>query len=117
MNVKVSDIPVVLLAAAAFILIVAGIQAAAAILIPFLLAVFIATLCAPLPYWLQRRGVPNGLAVLIIFLGLLVTRGPSHVICRKIIEFSLPATPHLSRTPGGDHNPGHYLAEQPGGRY
>ena len=73
MNVKVSDIPVVLISIASFILIVAGIQAAAAILIPFLLAVFIATLCAPLLYWLQSRGVPNALAVLIIFLGLLVT--------------------------------------------
>jgi AI-2 transport protein TqsA len=73
MNVKVSDLPVVLLAAAAFVIIVAGIQAASAIIIPFLLAVFIATLCAPLLYWLQRLGVPNGLAVLIIFLGLLVT--------------------------------------------
>ena len=73
MNVKVSDLPVVLLAAAAFVIIIAGIQAASAIIIPFLLAVFIATLCAPLLYWLQRLGVPNGLAVLIIFLGLLVT--------------------------------------------
>jgi AI-2 transport protein TqsA len=73
MNVKVSDIPIVLLAIAAFVIIVAGIQAAASIIIPFLLAVFISTLCAPLLYWLQRRGVPNALAVLIVFLGLLVT--------------------------------------------
>ena len=73
MNVKVSDIPVVLLAVAAFVIIIAGIQAAASIIIPFLLAVFISTLCAPLLYWLQRRGVPNALAVLIVFLGLLVT--------------------------------------------
>ena len=73
MNVKVSDLPAVLVAAAAFVIIVAGIQAAASIIIPFLLAVFISTLCAPLLYWLERRGVPNGLAVLIIFLGLLVT--------------------------------------------
>jgi predicted PurR-regulated permease PerM len=73
MSVKVSDLPVVVVTAAAFVIIVSGIQAAASIIIPFLLAVFIATLCAPLLYWLQRWGVPNGLAVLIIFLGLLVT--------------------------------------------
>jgi predicted PurR-regulated permease PerM len=73
MNVKVSDLPAVLVAAAAFVIIVAGIQAASSIIIPFLLAIFITTLCAPLLYWLQRRGVSNGLAVLIIFLGLLVT--------------------------------------------
>jgi AI-2 transport protein TqsA len=69
---KISDIPVLLIIAATFVVIVAGMKAAAAILIPFLLAVFIATLCSPLLYWLQRRGVPNGLAVLIIVLGLLV---------------------------------------------
>lgn len=72
MLVKVSDIPAALTAAAAFVILVAGLQAASAIVIPFLLAVFIATLCAPLLYWLQHRGVPNALAVLIIFLGLLV---------------------------------------------
>jgi predicted PurR-regulated permease PerM len=73
MNVKISDAPAILVSAAAFVIIIAGIQAAASIIIPFLLAVFIATLCAPLLYWLQRRGVPDGLAVLLIFLGLLVT--------------------------------------------
>jgi predicted PurR-regulated permease PerM len=62
---KISDIPVLLITAAAFVVLVAGMKAAAAILIPFLLAVFIATLCSPLLYWLQRRGVPNGLAVFI----------------------------------------------------
>ena len=72
MTAKISDIPVLLIIAAAFVVIVAGMKAAAAILVPFLLAVFIATLCSPLLYWLQRRGVPNGLAVLIIVLGLLV---------------------------------------------
>ena len=72
MSVKSSDIPVALIAAAAFVIIVAGIKATAAIIVPFLLAAFIATLCAPLLFWLQRRGVPNTLAVVIIFLGLLV---------------------------------------------
>lgn len=72
MNVQVRDIPVALGAVAAFVIIVAGVQAAAPIIIPFLLAVFIATLCAPILFFLQRCRVPNGLAVLIIVLGLLV---------------------------------------------
>ena len=112
MNVKVSDLPVALVAAAAFVIIVAGIQAAASIIIPFLLAVFISTLCAPLIYWLERRGVPNALAVLIIFSGTPGDRDPAHDLCRKINEFSFPATSHVSRTPGRDHKPGYYLAEQ-----
>jgi AI-2 transport protein TqsA len=72
MSLKVSDIPVVLIAAAAFVIIVAGMRAATSIINPFLLAVFLSSLCAPLLYWLQRRGVPKGLAVSIILLGLLV---------------------------------------------
>ena len=72
MRVQVSDIPAALLVAAAFIIIVAGIQAIASIINPFLLAVFLSSLCAPLLYWLQRRGVPNGLAVAAIVLGLLM---------------------------------------------
>jgi AI-2 transport protein TqsA len=72
MRVQVSDIPAALLVAAAFIIIVAGIQAIASIINPILLAVFLSSLCAPLLYWLQRRGVPNGLAVAAIVLGLLL---------------------------------------------
>jgi AI-2 transport protein TqsA len=73
MSIKVSELPAAMLAAAAFVIIVAGIQAASAIVIPFLLAVFIAILCTPLLFWLQRFRIPDSLAVGIIFLGLLVT--------------------------------------------
>ncbi len=72
MSLKVSELPTALLAGAAFIVIVAGIQAASAIVIPFLLAISIVSVCAPLLLWLLRRGVPNGLAVLIIVFGLLI---------------------------------------------
>ena len=73
MSMKIPDFSTALITMAAFVILVKGIQAASAIMVPFLLAVFIATLCAPLLYWLQRRGIPNAPAVLIIFLGLLVT--------------------------------------------
>ena len=72
MGVKVSNVPVILMTAALFVIVVAGMRAAAPIINPFLLSVFLATLCAPLLFWLQRRGVPNGLAVSAIILGLLV---------------------------------------------
>ncbi len=58
--------------AAAFVVTVAGMRAAADILVPFLLAVFISILCAPLLFWLKRKGVSNGLAVfatLVVILG------------------------------------------------
>ena len=72
MGVKVSNVPVILITAALFVIIVAGMRAAAPIVNPFLLSVFLATLCAPPLFWLQRQGVPNGLAVSAIILGLLV---------------------------------------------
>jgi AI-2 transport protein TqsA len=72
MGNKVPNVIVILITAALFVIVVAGMRAAAAIINPLLLAIFLSSLCAPLLYWLQRWGVPNGLAVLAIILGLLV---------------------------------------------
>lgn len=51
---------------AAFIIIVAGLKAATQLLVPFLLAVFIAVLCAPLMIWLKAKRVPSTLSVLLV---------------------------------------------------
>lgn len=51
---------------AAFIIIVAGIKAASPLIIPFLLAVFLAIICAPLFFFLKDKGVPELLALLMI---------------------------------------------------
>lgn len=64
--------PGFLLSAAAFVVVVAGMQAAEAIITPFLLAVFLAVLLTPPMYWLKRRGAPTGLAVLAVVLGFAV---------------------------------------------
>lgn len=72
MGDKLSNVLVILITAAVFIIVVAGMRAAASIINPFLLSVFIASLCAPPLFWLLRQGVPNTLAVLVIVLGLLV---------------------------------------------
>jgi len=72
MELKPPNFSAILIAAASLVVVVAGMRAASTIINPFLLAVFLASLCAPPLFWLQRRGVPNGLAVVIILLGLLV---------------------------------------------
>ena len=72
MDVKVSNFSVLLIATASFIILVAGMRAAAALINPFLLSVFLAILFSPPLFWLQRQGVPNVLAVSIIILGFLV---------------------------------------------
>jgi len=66
-----------MLTLAAFVLVIAGIKSATEILIPFLLALFIAIVVYPLLVWLRGKGVPTILAILfilflIISLGFLV---------------------------------------------
>lgn len=58
---------------AALVIVLAGMKAASAIIVPFLLAAFLAVICAPPLVWMQRRRVPTGLAVLGIVLALVVT--------------------------------------------
>ena len=43
---------------AAFVIVIAGIMSAKAIVVPFLLASFLAIICAPPVYWLRTRKVP-----------------------------------------------------------
>ncbi len=60
-----------LLSLAAFVVLVAGMKAANQILVPFLLALFIAVISAPPMFFLIRRGLPKGLALLAIMLAIL----------------------------------------------
>ena len=56
--------------AASLVVIVAGIRAASSIFVPFLLAAFISLLCAPALFWLQERGLPTAIALIVVLLGL-----------------------------------------------
>ncbi len=55
-----------LINAAAFVIIVAGMKAAGVLIVPFLLAVFLTVTCLPLLMWLEKRGVPDVLSLLLI---------------------------------------------------
>jgi AI-2 transport protein TqsA len=61
----------IMLAAACFIIIIAGMRSAASILVPFLLAVFIAIICTPPLLWMQRKKVPKLLAISLIMVVLI----------------------------------------------
>lgn len=52
-----------LLSTACFVIIVAGMKAAATLLVPFMMALFLSILSAPLLSWLRARRIPNWLAV------------------------------------------------------
>jgi predicted PurR-regulated permease PerM len=55
-----------MLAAAAFVVLVAGMKAAQPLLVPFLLALFIAVMATPPLFYLTEKGVPNWLALSIV---------------------------------------------------
>jgi AI-2 transport protein TqsA len=57
-----------LLMMAAGVVVVAGLRAGAPILLPFSLALFLAILSLPVLFWLQGRGVPTPLAVILAVL-------------------------------------------------
>jgi predicted PurR-regulated permease PerM len=61
-----------ILAAAAFVVIVAGLKAAATLVIPCLLAIFVAVLCAPALFWLESRKVPTAVALALVVSGVIV---------------------------------------------
>lgn len=62
----------IILSAAAFVIVIAGVKSSASIIIPFLLAIFIAILSAPLMTWLTRHRVPQAVSLLIILIGFLL---------------------------------------------
>jgi predicted PurR-regulated permease PerM len=62
------SVNVFLLTAASIVIVIAGMRASADILMPFLLALFIAVICAPVYQGMRRRHVPTALAVIAILL-------------------------------------------------
>lgn len=61
-----------LIGLASFVIIVAGMRAAAPLIVPFLLAAFIAIICIPPLLWLQGKRVPQFLSVIIVVLVMIV---------------------------------------------
>ncbi|OEU50139.1 MAG: hypothetical protein BA871_01900 [Desulfuromonadales bacterium C00003096] len=62
----------ILITLASLVLVLAGLQAAKVILVPFLLAAFIAIISTSPMFWLQRKGLPTWLALLMVILAVLL---------------------------------------------
>ena len=69
---KTSPIARFLVVGAAFVVVVTGLKMAGELLVPFLLAMFIAMIVSPLLGWLKKRGIPGGIAILIIVILILL---------------------------------------------
>ena len=61
-----------LIAVASFVIVVAGMRAAEPVLVPFLLSAFLAIICSAPLSWLKRKGVPTGVAVVIVLVGIML---------------------------------------------
>ena len=77
-----------LLALAALVVVAAGIKAAEQVMVPFLLAAFIATIAATPVFWLQRHRLPVGVAITLVVLGLIaVLVGFGAIVADSASEF------------------------------
>ncbi len=54
---------------AAFIVVVAGIKASTVLVVPFLLAAFLAIICVPPLFWMQRKGIPSVVSIILLLFG------------------------------------------------
>jgi predicted PurR-regulated permease PerM len=61
----------VLLTIAALVIVVAGMRAASTILIPIMLATFIAVIFMPIFFWLKKKKVPTSLALIIVIISVI----------------------------------------------
>jgi predicted PurR-regulated permease PerM len=66
-----SNVPLTLVSLAAAVIVIAGLRAAQALVVPFMLALFLAIIVAPLVTWLQGKRVPSAVAVLLVVVVLL----------------------------------------------
>lgn len=60
---------------AAFIIIVAGMKAATVLVVPFLLAAFLAIICAPPLFWMKNKGIPSMIGILVLISGAVIVQG------------------------------------------
>ncbi len=87
----------ILITLAAICIIVASMKAAAPILNPLFLSIFIAVICLPSLAWLADKGIPSTFAIMLVVAALFITMGTLGVyIVSSVDEFSrqLPAYQH-----------------------
>jgi AI-2 transport protein TqsA len=90
-----------LVVGAAVVVILAGLKAAQSLMIPFLLALFLAIITAPAVTWLSRRRVPVGLAVLAVVVILLAAfSGFGAIVGGSVNEFAAFASQNQARFDG-----------------
>ncbi|MCU0640381.1 MAG: AI-2E family transporter [Candidatus Krumholzibacteria bacterium] len=65
-----SRVPRAMLTAASFVIVVAGLKAAAGIVVPFLFALFLSIICSAPMFWLKKKGLATWFSILVVILGI-----------------------------------------------
>ena len=79
----------VLISMAAFVVVVAGMRAGTDIIVPFLLAVFIAVICAPALDWLERWGLSRVVALIVVLFAIVaIGIGLTDVVGSSLRQFT-----------------------------
>jgi len=90
-----------LLTAAALVVIIYGLAKAQSIVVPIMVAVFLAIICAPAVSWMTRKKVPVGVAVLIVVIVLLALfSGFGAIVGSSVNEFTAFAAQYQARFDG-----------------
>ncbi len=84
----------IIILGAALIIIAAGMHAAESLIVPFLLAAFIAIICSPPLIFLHRKGLPTWLALVIVILGIAVIGSLVAVVIGTSINDFTEKIPH-----------------------
>ena len=90
-----------LILAASIVVVVAGLKAAAQLILPFLVSVFLAIISTPLVAWLKSHKLPTWLAVTVTMLvDLAVLAALGLVVGRSVNEFTAAAPRYQERVQG-----------------
>jgi predicted PurR-regulated permease PerM len=83
-----------LLTLASFVVVVAGMKVASSLLVPFFLAIFIAVICSPPLFWLEKKGMPKVLALILILITILAVGSLLGVLVGTSLNRFLSSLPH-----------------------
>lgn len=90
-----------MLSLASFVVVVAGIMAAASIITPILLSLFISIICIQPILWLNKKGLNHTLAVIIVLIGIIaIFTGFGAVIGNTINDFANDAPYYANKLRG-----------------
>lgn len=74
---------------AAFIIVIAGVMQAQSIVTPMLMALFTSIVCAQPITWLEKKGIPKGIAIILVFTAIIaIIGGFGELVTSSLSSFS-----------------------------